>query len=236
MNEKDVYYIWFSRLKSQNKRKLLEQHGDIIKIYDFISYNEKAKELEAAHAISDKCIKLGINVVTYEEMAALKGINAIKDKPFVLYYKGNIIDKARAAAVVGARRCTKEGKTRTLSITADLVEKDVSIVSGMARGIDSYAHTKTLMMGGYTIAVLGCGLDICYPKEHDKLMEKIAENGLLLSEYPPGTPAYGFNFPKRNRLIAALADEIHVVEAGKKSGALITAEYGEKYGKRILFY
>lgn len=236
MNEKDVYYIWFSRLKSQNKRKLLEQCNDIYKLYDSISYGDKTKELENAYSIYKKCEKLRIEIVNYEEMAILNGINAINDKPFVLYYKGSIVDRVRTAAVIGARRCTQEGKARTLSITADLVEKGVTIVSGMAKGIDSYAHTKTLMMEGFTIAVLGCGLDICYPKEHDKLMERIVENGLLLSEYPPGTPAYSFNFPKRNRLIAALADEIHVIEAGKKSGALITAEYGEKYGKRIFFY
>ena len=104
----------------------------------------------------------------------------------------------------------------------------------MAKGIDSYAHTACLKAGGYTVAVLGCGLDICYPSEHRLLKQRIEEQGLLLSEYPPGTLPHSCHFPKRNRIIAAWSREIYIPEAGKKSGAWITAAYGEKYGRRVL--
>ena len=126
-------------------------------------------------------------------------------------------------------------KEKTVSLTKALVNKNCAIVSGMAKGIDSYAHTQCILDGGYTVAVLGCGLDICYPKEHDRLMSSIAENGVLISEYPPGAPPKKYNFPRRNRLIAAISDEIYVVEAGRNSGALITADYGEKYGRKVQF-
>ncbi|MDY3714362.1 MAG: DNA-processing protein DprA, partial [Blautia sp.] len=105
--------------------------------------------------------------------------------------------------------------------------------SGMAKGIDSYAHTACLKSGGYTVAVLGNGLDICYPCEHRKLMEQIAEKGLLISEYPPGIRPAKYRFPCRNRLISAWSDKMIVVAPGKGSGALITAEYEKKYGRKV---
>lgn len=236
MTDEEVFYVWLSQLKKRNKIKLLESYSTIQELYTDTQYDGKENDFEAAYSIARKCEKHDIRILTYDTMDVLNGINAIADKPIVLYYKGNIIKKLNTAAVVGARRCSREGKMRTLLLTEQLIQMGTTVISGMAKGIDSYAHTKALMIGGYTIAVLGCGLDICYPKEHDRLMKRISERGLLLSEYPPGTPAYSYNFPKRNRIIAALADEIHVVKAGKKSGSLITAEYGEKYGKKVYFY
>ena len=103
----------------------------------------------------------------------------------------------------------------------------------MERGIDSYAHTACLKSGGYTVAVLGNGLDICYPCERRKLMEQMAERGLLISEYPPGTQPAPYRFPKRNRLISAWSDKLIVVADGRGSGAFITAEYEKKYGREV---
>lgn len=237
MTEKAVYYVWLSQAKlGRNKRTLLTQYANSPEVlYNEISYENKKFDYEKAVAIVNKCEEQEISILTCESLDILPGLNHIQDKPIVLYYKGELRNKRTSAAVVGARRCTQNGKKKTLELTEQLVERNASIVSGMAKGIDSYAHTKCLLSGGYTIAVLGCGLDICYPKEHDKLMNEIAKKGLLLSEYPPGSKPYSYNFPRRNRIIAALADEIYIVEAGKKSGALITAEFGEKYGKKVYF-
>lgn len=103
----------------------------------------------------------------------------------------------------------------------------------MAKGIDSYAHIACINKGGYTIAFLGCGVDVVYPKEHLKLMEKIIETGLVISEYPPGTKPDANNFPKRNRLISAFSKKLLVAEATEDSGSLITAEYARKYGRKV---
>ena len=104
----------------------------------------------------------------------------------------------------------------------------------MAKGIDSYAHTAALKSHGYTIAVFGNGVDICYPKEHARLYEEIAEHGCIVSEYPPGTQPREYTFPKRNRLIAALSDKLYVIGAGRNSGTKSTVEYGKKYSKEIV--
>lgn len=106
-------------------------------------------------------------------------------------------------------------------------------LSGMAKGIDSYAHTTCINSGGYTIAVLGCGVDVCYPREHIKLMQKILENGALISQYPPGTKPNAMNFPKRNKIISGIIQKLLVAEAGKKSGSLFTVKYANKYHKSV---
>lgn len=127
----------------------------------------------------------------------------------------------------------QESKQKTVSLASEYAQKQIAVVSGMAKGIDSYAHTACLNAGGYTIAILGNGLDICYPSEHHKLMRCIEEKGLLISEYPPGTPPDKYRFPRRNRLISSWSDKLFVIEAGRGSGALITAEYGRKYGHEV---
>ncbi|MEQ8199576.1 MAG: DNA-processing protein DprA, partial [Clostridiaceae bacterium] len=136
--------------------------------------------------------------------------------------------------IVGARRCTEYGKRIATEAAEFLAERGIAVISGMAKGIDGYAHTACINSGGYTIAFLGCGIDIAYPEEHRKLMEKIKETGAVISEYPPGTKPNGKNFPERNRLIAAFSKELLVVEAGENSGALITADFAKKY-KRTVF-
>ena len=120
-----------------------------------------------------------------------------------------------------------------MEIATDLTKQGIAIVSGMAKGVDAYAQTACLKAGGYMIAVLGNGLDICYPSEHRILMENIAKQGLLISEYEPGIKPQKVYFPRRNRIIAAFSDEIIITSAGKGSGALITAQYGEKYHRKI---
>lgn len=139
------------------------------------------------------------------------------------------------ASPKGARydaRMTKEER-ETVFLASEYAKTRIAVVSGMAKGIDSYAHTACLNAGGYTIAILGNGLDICYPSEHHKLMKCIEEKGLLLSEYPPGTPPSRYTFPRRNRLISSWSDKLIIIQAGKGSGALITAEYSRKYGRKV---
>ena len=115
----------------------------------------------------------------------------------------------------------------------ELAEQGIPVISGMAKGIDSYAHTACLRAGGYTVAILGNGLDICYPAEHKILMQRIAEQGLLLSEYEPGIKPNAKHFPARNRIIAAWSNRVIIVEAGKGSGALITGDIARKYGREV---
>lgn len=137
-------------------------------------------------------------------------------------------------AIVGARRCTASGKEKAVKLAYKAVTSGEAVISGMAKGIDSYAHTACLKTGGYTVAVLGNGLDICYPDEHRLLQQRIEENGALISEYEPGVQPQKVFFPCRNRLIAAFSKKIYIIEAGFKSGALITGDYGQKYGRHVI--
>ena len=162
-----------------------------------------------------------------------KRAKILEDAPVVLYYKGHFQDMKDPVAIVGARRCTQEAKYKAVNLAEQYTGSGQTIISGMAKGIDSYAHTASLKAEGYTVAVVGNGLDICYPSEHKKLMDCIIEKGLLLSEYPPGIRPSRYTFPRRNRLISAWAERIIVIAPGKGSGALITAEYGRKYGRQV---
>lgn len=129
----------------------------------------------------------------------------------------------------------ERSKRAVAELAVAYTEKQTAVISGMAKGVDSYAHTACLKAKGYTVAVLANGLDICYPSEHEKLKECIENKGLVISEYPPGIRPTKYTFPKRNRLISAWSDELIVVAAGKKSGALITADYSKKYGRKIIY-
>lgn len=161
-------------------------------------------------------------------------LKEIKDFPKELYYIGNPdVLKKRCVAVVGSRNTTQYGRSTAVAISKKLAEKDVTIVSGMARGIDTCAHRGALNAGGSTAAVLGCGPDVCYPEENRNLKREIEASGLVLSEYPPGTMPQKFRFPQRNRVISGLAEITVVVQAGNRSGALITAELAAEQGREV---
>ena len=153
--------------------------------------------------------------------------------PVLLFYKGGLFEPERTAGIVGPRRCTQETKEKVINVTTRCLKEGQAIISGMALGVDGYAHTAAVKNGGRTIAVVGTGLDICFPKEHETLFEAIENNGCIFSEYESGQPALSCHFPRRNALIAALSDELHVIDAGRNSGAMITAEYAKKYGKKV---
>lgn len=158
----------------------------------------------------------------------------IKNAPKELYYTGNAgLLKKRCAAVVGSRSTTQYGRKIAADISKKLAVKGVTVVSGMARGIDTCAHRGALDADGTTIAVLGCGVDICYPEENKKLRQEICEKGLVVSEYPPGTEPRPYYFPQRNRIISGLSEITTVVQARNTSGALITAEFAAEQGREV---
>ena len=181
---------------------------------------------------------LEIEVIVRENADFPDRFNNIKGIPAVLYARGKLrINEFRdSTGIVGARRCTLKGKKRAIDIATEAVGNGIAVISGMAKGIDSYAHTAALKSQGYTIAVLGSGPDICYPEEHYRLYQEIARKGCILSEYPPGTLPWKYNFPKRNRLIAALSDKLFVIDAGRNSGTISTVEECKKYGRKVIMY
>jgi len=178
-----------------------------------------------------------IKTITIEDKEYPKILKEIIVPPEVLYVKGKILASENCFAVVGTRRCSAYGKEIALKIAGDLSEAGLTIVSGLAPGIDTLAHLATIEQGKRTIAVLGTGLDekSIYPRSNLNLARKILETGgCLISEYPPGTPGSKFTFPRRNRIISGLSLGILVVEAKRKSGALIAANWA-KSQKRLVF-
>ncbi len=168
--------------------------------------------------------KTGISALCCTDAGYPEQLNQLTDAPIVLYHQGTCLPEDRyAVAVVGSRTHTPYGAAVTQKISGELSASGFTIISGMARGIDTFAHRSALAAGGRTIAVLGSGLDICYPAENRGLMEKIAASGCVLSEFPPGTQPNRENFPRRNRLISGLSLGVLVVEAAEGSGSLITA-------------
>jgi DNA processing protein len=163
--------------------------------------------------------------------ALLKEVN---DAPLGLYIKGTLPgDNFINISIIGSRNCSEYGRTAAFQLSRDLAEKGVTVVSGMARGIDSMAHRGALAAKGKTIAVLGHGLDLCYPPENERLMAEIVESGCVLSEYPPGVKPFAANFPARNRIISGLSHGLVVVEAGERSGTGITVEQALDQGREI---
>lgn len=176
-----------------------------------------------------------VKVVEKGEELYPEKLAEIDNPPERLFCIGDLrLLKKRAVAVVGSRKASEYGKQVAMRIGKEAAENGVVLVSGMAKGIDSFGHLGALKSTGETIAVLGCGIDVCYPKENMKLYEEIKESGLIVSEYPPGTAPKPYMFPERNRIISALSEVIVVVEAGTNSGSLITAEIGASQGKTVM--
>lgn len=161
-------------------------------------------------------------------------LRTIPDPPFGIYYKGSLpADGEPAAGVIGARLASGYGKEQARRFAWRLGKEGVSVVSGMARGIDGIAQTAALDAGGKSFAVLGCGVDICYPKENRDLYDRLPEQGGIISEYPPGTPPESKLFPPRNRIISGLSDLVLVVESRRNSGTHITVDMALEQGKEV---
>lgn len=173
----------------------------------------------------DKMKQYKVKAFACESPGYPQRLKEIYDYPPVLYVRGNLlIEDECCLAVVGTRRATVYGKQVAQEIVTDLARNKVTIVSGLAKGIDSVAHRAALDAGGRTIAVFGCGLDIVYPAENARLARDVMGNGALLSEYPLGTRPKADNFPRRNRIMSGISPGVLVIEAGESSGALITAQ------------
>lgn len=167
---------------------------------------------------------LGIGICSLQEAEYPQLLRQCYDPPPYLFYRGRMQPEADCLAVVGSRHSTPYGRNVARSFSESLSRNGVTVVSGAARGIDSAAHEGALAAGAPTIAVLGCGVDVCYPPENTRLINQIAETGCVISEYPPGTPPAPGRFPARNRIVAGMSMGVLVVEAAEKSGALITAD------------
>ena len=177
--------------------------------------------------------KTEMDVITYQDDLYPANLLNVYDRPPFLYVKGTLIKDNVNIAIVGSRLASTYGKYTTEKISRELALRGVTIVSGLARGIDSAAHRGALAAQGTTIAVLGSGLDVIYPPENKILFHDIIANGAVISEFPPGTPPRSANFPARNRIISGISYGVVVVEAGEKSGSLITARLALEQGREV---
>lgn len=176
----------------------------------------------------------GFDILIHGKAGYPEALMNFPDAPPVLYSKGKLTaDDRFSIAIVGSRRPTHYGLNTAQSIASELASMGFTVVSGLARGIDTAAHKGALQCGGRGIAVLGSGIDVPYPPENKGLMEKISSSGAVLSEFPPGTPPYSLNFPRRNRIISGLSMGVLVAEASGKSGALITVKYALEQGREV---
>lgn len=196
---------------------------------------KESKKTGAAEREWEKLGKTEIRFLPYFHSDYPEKLKHIPDAPWGLYLLGRLPEKGQlSAAIVGARQCSEYGRFIAEKLGRTLGEAGIAVVSGMARGIDGISQTAALEAGGQSLAVLGCGADICYPRENRRLYERLREQGGILSEYLPGTQPIASLFPPRNRIISGLCDVLVVVEAKEKSGTLITVDMALEQGKEVL--
>ncbi len=195
----------------------------------------KNRNLKRAKAIMDYLVREDIGVVTYDDIRFPEPLRNIKNPPVLLYYRGTLpdFDMIFPVSIVGCREESEYATRHTFEISRDLALAGATVVSGMALGIDGVATAGALSGGGRVIEVLGSGIDVIYPKQHARLARLVERNGVILTEYPPGTPPFAPHFPKRNRIISALGRAVLVTAGKLDSGALITAAEARKQGKDI---
>ena len=215
-------------LNSESTLKKVDKIGDkIARAIVAFSYESLKKELALAK-------KLGVTVVTLKDNTYPKNLKEIYDPPLCLYVKGALSSAdTLALAIVGSRRASFYGLSCAEKFAYALAQYGITVVSGLARGVDTHAHTGALKAQGRTLAVLGSGLNSLYPQENTKLAEKIAVCGAVVSEFPLNTEPFARNFPRRNRVISGLSLGTIVVEAAKNSGALITADFALEQGREV---
>ncbi|MDO9333766.1 MAG: DNA-processing protein DprA [Dehalococcoidales bacterium] len=253
MNKKDLkYWVGFSFIPGIGRVRLnqLENHFGNLES----AWKAPAGELRQARlddgvvraittwrpkiALDDEMEKLkryGVQLLTWHDDDYPARLKEIYDYPPLLYIRGSLTAADEwCLAVVGTRRATAYGRQVTEEIVADLARNNITIISGLARGIDSVSHQAALDAGGRTIAVLACGLDIIYPAENLNLARRIIENGALISEYPLGTKPKPDHFPRRNRILSGMSLGVLVTEAGEGSGALITANLALEQNRDVL--
>lgn len=253
LSEKDKFWLWFSRLDKisyAKRRILIEKFKNPKKIWDL-----KKEELISIDSIGIKEANILLDFKYREDLEKYidymnknnigfieiynknypNKLKEIYDPPFVLFYKGDIsIINDKAIAMIGCREYSNYGKKVALELGEKISNLGLNIISGLARGIDTFSHIGCLKGKSKTIAILGTGLDLIYPEENKKVFEEIIESGgLILTEYIIGTPIKKMNFPMRNRIISGLSDGVLVIEAKKKSGTMITVEFALEQGKNV---
>lgn len=207
-------------LKEEQKKRLL-------------CHRERFEEEMEYH----KCRERGIEFISHKHSAYPKRLLQTADYPYGLFVKGKLPEEGdRCIAVVGARMCSNYGRAMARELSVKLAANGVCIISGLAYGVDGIAQSSCLEAGGQSIAVMGCGVDICYPRENRELYEKLPYQGGVISEYPPGTKALPGHFPLRNRIISGMSELVVVVEAKKKSGSLITADIALEQGRDVFVF
>lgn len=251
MNEAEnvKYWLWLEMIYGIANVRLLEYLEDFpgpkelfyaLHDPDCNLLNDKERQrvrttpLSKAEAVLGQCEKNGIGIMTWDSALYPESLRHIYNPPVVLFYRGNpvLLHEKLLLTVVGTRRASEYSIRIGKWLCSDLAKCNMILVSGCAVGLDALAHRAALEEGKPTIGVMGCGLDYDYPKENRALKAKIVENGLLLSEYFPGTPPNSCHFPVRNRILSGISSAVLVLEAGAKSGALITANLAceqEKY-------
>ena len=238
--------IWLSIFESLTLKKqhqLIELYEDVSLLWENFEKDKKqiieivkeevynkmlfALDNNFLNTYIKNCEDLGISMVTFVSDAYPELLKETNSPPIILYCKGDVnLLKSVCVAIVGTRRCTKYGKEITYKFAYDIAKSGITVVSGLADGVDTVAHTATLDAGGKTIAVLGNGLNNIYPATNTNLANKIVEKGgLLISEYQPGEKASTFNFPARNRIVAGLSKGVLITEATEKSGTMYTKDY-----------
>jgi len=246
-----LYYVWFAELSIAHRTKnaLLDDAGGIEEVYlldkerlhtiPYLTSKDKdallEKSTKKAEAVLELCTKKRVEILTRDSALYPERLLEMPDAPMVLYCKGALpkLEETTVITVVGTRKASAYGCKMAKTIASDLAEAGVLVVSGMAEGIDGAANDGALRGGTATVAVLASGVDIIYPSFHRKLYERILADGVLLSEYPPEVKTSPLQFPVRNRIMAALCDGMLVVNAPKKSGALISARRALEYGKDL---
>lgn len=253
--DKKLLWVWLSihfKEGTNLYKKLYDAFGSIEAIYDsddadinsvpwlFATFKKKLldKNLNNAKAIIEWCEKYDVDIITPDDENYPKALLEIDDYPAVLYCYGKLPDFENnlCITVVGKRDMSVYGKENAFNLGYGLTKGGAIVVSGMAKGIDCTAQKGALFAGGTTIAVLGCGINVVYPKENFELMLKIMKVGAVLTEYPPYAPPNAYNFPKRNRIMSALSNATVVVEAGRNSGSLITANMAKRQNKLVFAY
>lgn len=208
--------------------------------YDFLTdalYQKifDPKNLESYKVYREKVARLGVDIVTILDDDYPVNLRHIDDRPAVLYYKGKLDREkdSKSIAFVGARKCTDYGKWACKNLSSDVSAAGLTTVSGLAYGIDAMCHKSTLDVGGRTIGIIGCGIDVIYPKANRYLYEIMENEGLILSEFPLATRPLAYNFPRRNRIISGISLATVVIEAKEKSGTMITTRCALDQGKEV---
>ncbi|MCT4688215.1 DNA-processing protein DprA [Vallitalea sp.] len=248
--EKEHYWLWLNNIKGIGLKKIKY----LLNYFDEPKYiweaTDELNEVKGLREIDRKAIiqsrnkekiieyynrikKSNINFYSIDDDLYPEKLKNIYDYPYGIYVKGDIKDDSPILAIVGARRCTEYGREVAKLFGRELAKMGIIIISGMARGIDTAAHKGALEGGGKTYAVLGSGVNICYPKENYKLMDDICHKGALISEFPVNQIPKPGNFPLRNRIISGISDGVLVIEAAGKSGSLITADQALDQGKDV---